>query len=535
METSDYRFAKDFSGINQILFGTTVAIGVLIVIKYLTKKVSINKHQIYLNEKLPRSEKTVYEFFNENYEQCLVEWCEKYPEGCFLDFSKNRGSIKKYLKSITFDNKVLLLNSMESINELSKNDSIANRPKTLIFDLLSHHYLGSYFRMYDYKLKEIRLTTTSGLENLILMNSKSDQLICNEIERYFAFMNEKFFNTRTTLISEEIINPMDYIQNLVVNIVMTTCFKSRFDYKNDSESEVQQHIDIITRLFSDMSILEIFQIKPVNGDKIKVIRSSIESLYRYIGKNVEQFKNDFDENNNFETLTEMLIAKQKEKSTHSSRDYYSDEDILAQVFAIFMEICITSGFTLTWAVYYLAKNYEIQARIYDEVVKNISGDSHFITSKESDKMDYTKGFINEVLRLASPMSLIPRSTKKPLNINGVSVPANTNVILNVFGIHHSAKNWLDPMECQPERWLNEAENDNFIPFGVHPRVCLGEKVITKIIFLIVANFVKHFEMSFIESVSNKNKYLKNEGKMGIMRHPFEFKLKLKRRYLMDSI
>jgi cytochrome P450 len=285
-----------------------------------------------------------------------------------------------------------------------------------------------------------------------------------------------------------------------------------------------------------MSIVEIFQIKPINDEKIKVIRSSIESVYRYIGKNFQQIKTDFDENNNFETLTEMLISKQKEKSTHSASDSYSDDEILAQIFEVFMEICVTSGFALTWAIYYLAKNCEIQSRIYEEIVKNIESDSHFVTLKECDKMVYTIGFINELLRLASPMSLIPRCTKKAININGVSVPAHTNVVLNVFGIHHSGQNWSEPMECKPERWLNETINDtkNFIPFGEHPRVCLGEKVITKIIFLIVTNFVKHFKMEFIDSTSVKDKCLKNEGKMGIMRQPFEFKLKLKRRYLMDS-
>jgi cytochrome P450 len=533
METSDYRFTKDLPGINQILFGTTVAIAVLIIIKYLTKKIAVNKHQIYLNQKLPKSTKTVYEFFTENYEQCLVEWCEKYPDGCFLDTSKNKDGLMNCLKSSSFKNKILLLNSIKTIKELSKNDSISNSPKTLIFNLFSHHYLSSYFRLYDSKFKEIRLTKTNGLENLILMNLKSDQVICNEIERYFVFINEKFFDTRTTLISDEIINPMDYFQNLVVNIVMITFFKSRFDYKNESESEIQQHIEIITRLFSEMSILEIFQLKPINDEKIKVIRSSFESLYRYMGKSFQQIKTDFDENNNFETLTEMLISKQ---STHSASDSYSDDEILAQIFEVFMEICVTSEFALTWAIYYLAENCEIQSKIYEEIVKNIESDSHFVSLKECDKMVYTIGFINESLRLASPMSLIPRCTKKAININGLSVPAHTNVLLNVFGIHHSGQNWSEPMECKPERWLSETMKDteNFIPFGEHRRVCLGEKVITKIIFLIVTNFVKHFKMEFIESTSVKDKCLKNEGKMGIMRQPFEFKLKLKRRYLMDS-
>jgi hypothetical protein len=29
------------------------------------------------------------------YEQSLVEWCEKYPDGCFVDSSKNKDGLMR--------------------------------------------------------------------------------------------------------------------------------------------------------------------------------------------------------------------------------------------------------------------------------------------------------------------------------------------------------------------------------------------------------------------------------------------------------
>ena len=532
METSDYSFSKDFT-VNQVLVGTTIAVSVILIAKYLAVKVSKPYFdQIDFFQKLPNSDHTISEFFAENPEQCLTDLCKNYPSGCFLDLNKSSSFWKAFKKS-TNSNKILLLNSMKSIKEFSEHDVIADRPRTLIFDLLSHHYLGSYFRMHDSKLDEIRLTESSGLTNFVLINSKADDLICKEIENFISFLNQSFFGTHSVIYSKEITNPMKHIQNLVINIVMVACFKSRFEYTNESASEIQRHIETMTHLFSDLNILDILGKERLDEEKIKSIKTAIDSIYVYVSKIIGQFKAHYDENNNYETLTEMLISKQKEKLDEKLKvsvdDPYSDNDISAQVFAIFMETCVTSGFTVSWAIYYLANNSEIQSKINQEIKDNIS-ESHFVTSKEEDSMNYTNAFIKELLRLASPMSLIPRSTTKVVNLHGITIPKHTNVLLNVYGIHHDTENWPEPMECKPERWLNEPSTDNYLPFGVHPRICIGEKIINRIIFLIITNLVKHFEM-YVDDYSLVEELLsKNEGKMGMMRSPCEFKLKLKRRY-----
>ena len=155
--------------------------------------------------------KTVLEYFNNNYEKCLIDWCEKYPEGCTLSLSKGNFFTKLFTK----EPKILLLNSIESIKEFSKNNSIANRPQAFVFDLLSHHYLGSYYRMHDSKLDEIRRITLNAFEENLI----EDEKICNEIETFFTFLNEKYFETRSIQLSESIEKPMEYIQQLIVNLV----------------------------------------------------------------------------------------------------------------------------------------------------------------------------------------------------------------------------------------------------------------------------------------------------------------------------
>jgi cytochrome P450 len=35
------------------------------------------------------------------------------------------------------------------------------------------------------------------------------------------------------------------------------------------------------------------------------------------------------------------------------------------------------------------------------------------------------------------------------------IPANTILIISIYGIHHSSKNWEDPEKFIPERFKNE--------------------------------------------------------------------------------
>lgn len=55
-------------------------------------------------------------------------------------------------------------------------------------------------------------------------------------------------------------------------------------------------------------------------------------------------------------------------------------------------------------------------------------------------------------------------------------------MIDVYSVHRNPKYWPDPEVFRPERFLPgspEAENlhsDAFLPFGIGPRKCLGEKL-----------------------------------------------------------
>jgi cytochrome P450 len=83
----------------------------------------------------------------------------------------------------------------------------------------------------------------------------------------------------------------------------------------------------------------------------------------------------------------------------------------------------------------------------------------------------------EALRLYPPVVLLPRRSLEPVEIAGVTLPERTIVFVNPYGLHMSPDVWPDPERFDPDRFLPEREalrhKSAWLPFGVGPRVCIG--------------------------------------------------------------
>ena len=61
------------------------------------------------------------------------------------------------------------------------------------------------------------------------------------------------------------------------------------------------------------------------------------------------------------------------------------------------------------------------------------------------------------------------------------IPANTSIIIPVYGIHTDEKYYDKPDEFRPERFTEEEKAKRskytYLPFGDGPRVCIGQLTI----------------------------------------------------------
>ncbi|XP_048547459.1 ent-kaurene oxidase 2-like, partial [Triticum urartu] len=218
------------------------------------------------------------------------------------------------------------------------------------------------------------------------------------------------------------------------------------------------------------------------------------------------------------TVMRALIDQQKEriargKAKTSYLDFLlaentlTDDQVTMLVWESIIEGADTTLVTTEWAMYELAKNPEKQDRLYREI-QEVCGED-MVTEDHLPRLPYLNAVFHETLRRHSPVSLLPpRFVHETTTLAGYDVPAGTEVIVNVYACNMDKKEWEEPEEWRPERFLNDGRFDvadmyKTIAFGAGRRVCAGSAQATGISCAAMARFVQEFVWTLKEGDEDK--------------------------------
>jgi cytochrome P450 len=168
-------------------------------------------------------------------------------------------------------------------------------------------------------------------------------------------------------------------------------------------------------------------------------------------------------------LTKLLLARDVGDAGGMSDHQARDEAV-----TLFVAGHETTANALAWTFYLLARNPEARARVQAEAD---AFDLDATGQPSLARLDYTTRAFKEALRLYPPVIVLPRWSVERFELDGRTYPERTLVFVNAFGIHRSSGAWPDPDRFDPDRFLPERETKRhksaWIPFGVGPRVCIG--------------------------------------------------------------
>lgn len=146
-------------------------------------------------------------------------------------------------------------------------------------------------------------------------------------------------------------------------------------------------------------------------------------------------------------------------------------------------------------------------------------------------MPYTVAFISEVIRFSSvvPFGAHHRALDDKL-FQGYFIPADTWILPNFCYMNQNPAIWGDPEIFRPERFLSEdrlkyVKNENFTPFSIGRRQCIGESLARDTIFLFLTNIVQRFEISFDETLPEPSA----EPVPSMIFHPQPYTIVMRRR------
>ncbi|XP_072542233.1 cytochrome P450 [Salminus brasiliensis] len=189
-----------------------------------------------------------------------------------------------------------------------------------------------------------------------------------------------------------------------------------------------------------------------------------------------------------EYLTHLLVSEQ-----------LSPTEVLGSITELLLAGVDTTSNTISWALYHLAREPEIQQRLYEEVISVCPGDK--VTSSEDiSKMPWLKAVVRETLRL---YPVVPGNARvvadSEIVVGGHLFPKNTLFHLCHYAVSYDEKIFPEPHVFSPQRWLRGEKQLSQHPFGSVPfgfgiRACLGRRLAELEMYLLLSRLIKHYEV-----------------------------------------
>jgi cytochrome P450 len=156
-----------------------------------------------------------------------------------------------------------------------------------------------------------------------------------------------------------------------------------------------------------------------------------------------------------EDILSMLMLAEFEDGSRME-----DRELRDQLMTLLLAGHETTATALAWSFDLLLRHPAALGRLRD--------------SLRAGEEDYLRATISESLRLRPVIPLAGRRLGKDLEVDGLTLPAGTDVTPSIWLAHTRADVYPEPFAFQPERFLDDAPDTYaWIPFGGGVRRCIG--------------------------------------------------------------
>ncbi|XP_043331477.1 steroid 17-alpha-hydroxylase/17,20 lyase-like isoform X2 [Cervus canadensis] len=381
---------------------------------------------------------------------------------------------------------------------LKKGKEFSGRPKVATLDILSDNQKGIAFADHGAHWQLHRKLALNAFALFKDGNLKLEKIINQEANVLCDFLATQH---------GESIDLSEPLSLAVTNIISFICFNFSFKNEDPALKAIQNVNDGILEVLSKELLLDIFPVLKENFSS-----DSITNLLHIL----IQAKVNADNNNAGPDQDSKLL---------------SNRHMLATIGDIFGAGVETSTSVIKWIVAYLLHHPLLKKRIQDDIDQNI-GFSRTPTISDRNRLVLLEATIREVLRIrpVAPM-LIPHKAIIDSSIGDFTIDKGTDVVVNLWALHHNEKEWHQPNLFMPERFLDPTGTQlispslSYLPFGAGPRSCVGEMLARQELFLFMSRLLQRFNLEIPDD--GKLPCLEGNASLVLQIKPFKVKIEVR--------
>ncbi|CAJ0634323.1 1270_t:CDS:10 [Entrophospora sp. SA101] len=402
------------------------------------------------------NEPRVYILDEKNIQKVLVN-------GAYTKFGRRKKFVE-FLKKIVGDG-ILLVDG-----------DVHKKQRKLMNPLFGNHSIRDMIPAFT------RVSNT--LKDLWKDEIKNSQNVNNDIDKKCAIIDVGHYMGRASLDVIGIVGFDSEINSLIKSSSLADSLSTLFDHKYGSAFNLLSLALPILRLLP-LKINQDTQNASIEIEKItrKLVQDKFDELK----------KGKLDSNDLISVLVKASYGQEIDNN-----EQMSFEEIRNQIMTFLIAGHETTGVMMSWILYYLSKDQEIQDKLREEIVKEFPDKDSELNFDQINSMEYLNAVCKETLRIVPPVVLVGRTANEDVMIDEYLIPKDTPIFVPIYQIHHSPSIWGEDVEkFNPSRWFTEKVKGlthyNFMPFSAGPKSCIGNRLALNEAKVILCNLLRNFQ------------------------------------------
>ncbi|XP_078377061.1 cytochrome P450 3A24-like [Oculina patagonica] len=275
--------------------------------------------------------------------------------------------------------------------------------------------------------------------------------------------------------SDQSVDMLDWFSKLTLEVILSTAFGVDSNIQMGENPEMLENAKALFRTPGIVRLLVRLPFGSVFFKLMTYLRGNQPGYLQGVAKEILKTRRQQGLTGRKDLLHLMMVAN--EETTVEGVSKLSDEEIVAQSMVFLLAGYETSSNTLAFTLYHLAVNPDVQDKLRTEIKEAMEYNAKKPLYEVAQNIEYLDCVIMEAQRLCPPAAQVNRECSEDYDLNGIHIPAGTEIVIPIYVLHHDPEAWEDPEKFDPERFRGPSKDTRhafqFLPFGAGPRNCIG--------------------------------------------------------------